>query len=184
MEDEPGFKTKCPPIRVLSLAAFYAEVAWLMTSAVFPRLGRDHAGAERGHLHCTTVSCARKTCGVIERSGPWEIAVAMREEITQKRGTIEAIGRSSRRCGRKIIRGGFPQHSAARWAKDSVSKHERAQCVDAALRRLLGRPARRQRCSDRARALMQAAGEDFVVLGAEENACGLYAAIWDFATNI
>lgn len=176
MEDEPGFKTKCPPYEYYRFQRFTPKSRWLMTQRVFHGLDEITPELKEVIYTCTNCLMCQETCGVIEHSGPWEIAVAMREEITEREGPIEAHRPLLEALRRENNPWGTPASGRGAWAKGlglrTASEHTAPTLLFA------GCSADRPEGSAAAAALarlMQATGEDFVVLGAEEKCCGLYA---------
>jgi heterodisulfide reductase subunit D len=177
MEDEPGFKTKCPPYEFYRFQRFTPKSRWLMAQRLFHGLDEVTPELKEVIYTCTTCLMCQEICGVRnDGAGPWDIAVAAREEITEKQGPLEAH--------RPILEN--LQHHGNPWG---VSGDQRARWADGlGLRRLrdgkaqtllfagcsASQPAGRAGAIALAR-IMQQAGEDFAVLGEEEKCCGLYA---------
>lgn len=108
--------------------------------------------------------------------GPWDIGVAMREEITEKEGPLEAH--------RSILEG--LQHHNNPWPQPRTERGRWAEGLglpkpgQTAASTLLFAGCSADQPSGRAGALslaklLQRAGEDFAVLGESESCCGLYA---------
>ena len=176
MEDEPGFKTKCPPYEYYRFQRFTPKSRWLMTQRVFHGLDAITPELKEVIYTCTNCLMSQETCGVIEGSGPWEIAVAMREEITQKEGPIEAHRPLLEALQRENNPWGTPAGERGAWARRLGLKTLSERTAPTLL--FAGCSADRPEGNAAATALaglMQAGGEDFVVLGAEEKCCGLYA---------
>jgi Fe-S oxidoreductase len=176
MEDEPGFKTKCPPYEYYRFQRFTPKSRWLMTQRVFHGLDAVTPELKEVIYTCTNCLMCQETCGVIEQSGPWEIAVAMREEITEREGPIDAHRPLLDALRRENNPWGTPASARGVWAKGlglkKMGEHKAPT--------LLFAGCSADRAEGRAGAtalakLMQKAGEDFVVLGQEEKCCGLYA---------
>lgn len=177
MEDEPGFKTKCPPYEFYRFQRFTPKSRWLMSQRVFHGLDSLTPELKEVIYTCTTCLMCQEICGVRNDGyGPWDITVAMREEITGKDGPIEA---------HRPLLDGLKLHDNP-W---SQSKSERGQWAaglglgklgEAKAPTLLFAGCSADQPSGRAGAvalarLMKSAGEDFVILGAEERCCGLLA---------
>ena len=91
MEDEPGFKTKCPPYEFYRFQRFTPKSRWLMSQRVFHGLDPITPELKEVIYTCTTCLMCQEICGVRnDGAGPWDITVAMREEITEKEGPLEA----------------------------------------------------------------------------------------------
>jgi Fe-S oxidoreductase len=126
---------------------------------------------------CTNCLMCQELCGVRDDGyGPWDITVAMREEITEKEGPIEP---------HRPIYEGLRQHDNP-WAQPKVDRGAWAEGLglkklgESNARTLLFAGCSADRSSGRSGAvalakILQKAGEDFVVLGSEEKCCGLYA---------
>ena len=177
MEDEPGFKTKCPPYEFYRFQRFTPKSRWLMAQRVFHGLDPITPELKEVIYTCTTCLMCQEICGVRnDGAGPWDITVAMREEITQKEGPLEA---------HRPLLEGLKLHNNP-WAQP---KSERGQWADglglktagdhkAATLLFAGCSADQPHGKAGAVALakiMQTAGETFVILGQEERCCGLYA---------
>ncbi len=177
MEDEPGFKTKCPPYEFYRFQRFTPKSRWLMSQRVFHGLDTVTPELKEVIYTCTTCLMCQEICGVRNDGyGPWDITVAMREEITEKDGPIEA---------HRPLLDGLKLHDNP-W---SQAKSERGQWAAGLGLKKLGeakastllfagcsadQPSGRPGAVALAR-LMKSAGEDFVILGAEEKCCGLLA---------
>lgn len=177
MEDEPGFKTKCPPYEYYRFQRFTPKSRWLMSQRVFHGLDSITPELKEVIYTCTTCLICQETCGVRNDGyGPWEITVAMREEMTEKEGPLEA---------HRAILEGLKNHDNP-W---SQPKGERGKWAEGlGLRKSGGRkastllfagcsadqPSGREGAVALAE-IMKRAGEEFVILGEEERCCGLYA---------
>src|ERR1051326_6877070 len=90
MEDVPGPKTKCPPYDYYRFQRFTPKSRWLMTQRVFHGLDKVTPELKEVIYTCTNCLMCQETCGVRDDgAGPWDIAVAMREEIANTEGPIE-----------------------------------------------------------------------------------------------
>lgn len=177
MEDNPGFKTKCPPYEFYRFQRFTPKSRWLMSQRVFHGLDSITPELKEVIYTCTTCLMCQEICGVRNDGyGPWDITVAMREEITEKEGPLEAH--------RPLLEGlklhnnpwSQPKSERGEWARGLGLKKvgEKKSFT------LLFAGCSADQPSGRAGAvalakLMQQAGEDFVILGEEESCCGLYA---------
>jgi heterodisulfide reductase subunit D len=177
MEDVPGPKEKCPPYEFYRFQRHTPKSRWLMAQRVFHGLDPITPELKEVIYACTNCLMCQELCGVRNDGyGPWDITVAMREEITEKEGPLQAHG---------AIHDGLQRHDNP-WGQQ---KSERAAwCEGLGLKQLgaasaptllfagcsADRPSGRNSAVALAR-LLQAAGEDFVILGAEEKCCGLYA---------
>jgi heterodisulfide reductase subunit D len=176
MEDEPGPKEKCPPYEFYRFQRHTPKSRWLMAQRVFHGLDSITPELKEVIYGCTNCLMCQELCGVRDDGyGPWDITVAMREEIAEKEGPIEA---------HRAIYDGLraydnpwaePQERHGAWAEGLGLKN----LLDTSAPTLLfaGCAADRSgRSTARALAgIMQKAGEDFVILGDEEKCCGLYA---------
>jgi Fe-S oxidoreductase len=177
MEDEPGFKTKCPPYEFYRFQRFTPKSRWLMAQRLFHGVDEITPELKEVIYTCTTCLMCQEICGVRnDGAGPWDIAVAVREEITAKEGPLEA---------HRPLLDGLKKHGNP-WGE---APHQRAQWADGlSLRRLRDGKAQTllfAGCSANQSAgspgtvalaqIMQRVGEDFAILGEEEKCCGLYA---------
>lgn len=177
MEDNPGFKTKCPPYEFYRFQRFTPKSRWLMSQRVFHGLDSITPELKEVIYTCTTCLMCQEICGVRNDGyGPWDITVAMREEIAEKEGPLDA---------HRPLLEGLKLHDNP-W---SLSKSERGRWAEGLGLQKLGtkkastllfagcsadQPSGRGGAIALAR-VMKRAGEDFVVLGEEERCCGLYA---------
>ena len=177
MEDNPGFKTKCPPYEFYRFQRFTPKSRWLMSQRVFHGLDTITPELKEIIYTCTTCLMCQEICGVRNDGyGPWDITVAMREEITEKEGPLEAHRPFLE--GLKLHNNPWAQPKSERgeWAKELGLKRVGEQKAPTLL--FAGCSADRPEGRAAAVALakiMKQAGEDFVVLGEEEKCCGLYA---------
>ena len=177
MEDMPGPKTKCPPYEFYRFQRFTPKSRWLMAQRVFHGLDPITPDLKEVIYTCTTCLMCQELCGVRDDGyGPWDIAVAMREEITERDGPIEAH--------RQLFEG-LQQYDQP-WSQPKIERGLWANGLglkklgSASASTLLFAGCSADRDSGRGGAialarLMQKAGEDFVILGDEEKCCGLYA---------
>jgi heterodisulfide reductase subunit D len=177
MEDAPGPKEKCPPYEFYRFQRHTPKSRWLMAQRVFHGLDSITPELKEVINGCTNCLMCQELCGVRgDGYGPWDITVAMREEITEREGPIEAH--------RPIYDALRAQDSP--WAE--TKDRRGAWAADLGLKKLsdtstptllfAGCSADRDSGRSAARALagiMQKAGEDFAILGNEEKCCGLYA---------
>ena len=177
MEDVPGPKSKCPPYEFYRFQRFTPKSRWLMTQRVFHGLDPITPELKEVIYTCTNCLMCQELCGVRDDGyGPWDITVAMREEMTERDGPIEA---------HRPLFEGLRQYDHP-WSRP---KGERGMWADGLGLKKLGSGnattllfagCSADRDSGRAGAvalakLMQTVGEDFVILGDEEKCCGLYA---------
>lgn len=177
MEDIPGPKTKCPPYEFYRFQRFTPKSRWLMAQRVFHGLDAITPELKEVIYTCTHCLMCQELCGVRNDGyGPWEITVAMREEMAERDGPIEAH--------RQLFEG-LKQHNNP-W---SQPKSERGQWAtglglnklgSGSATTLLFAGCSADQASGKAGAvalarLMQYAGENFAILGGEEKCCGLYA---------
>lgn len=178
MEDHPGFKSKCPPYEFYRFQRFTPKSRWLMSQRVFHGLETITPELKEIIYTCTNCLMCQELCGVRNDGyGPWDITVAMREEITEREGALEA---------HRPFLEGLKLHDNP-WAQ---SKNKRGKWPEGlGLKKLgdksastllfAGCSADRPEGRAAARALakiMTAVGEDFAILGEEEKCCGLFAA--------
>ena len=177
MEDVPGPKEKCPPYEFYRFQRHTPKSRWLLAQRVFHGLDPITPELKEVMYACTNCLMCQELCGVRgDGYGPWDITVAMREEITEKDGPMPA---------HQAIYDGLKQHDNP-WAQ---SQSDRGAWADGlGLKKLGAAPATTllfagcsaDRPSGKYSAvalaiLMQRAGEDFVILGEQEKCCGLYA---------
>ena len=143
MEDEPGPKEKCPPYEFYKFQRHTPKSRWLMAQRVFHGLDPITPELKEVMYACTNCLMCQELCGVRgDGYGPWDITVAMREEITEKDGPLPA---------HQAIYDGLKQHDnpwaqAGRgaWAAGFRTKTtRRRQSFDVTIRWLLGGPRQR-----------------------------------------
>jgi heterodisulfide reductase subunit D len=177
MEDTPGPKEKCPPYEFYRFQRHTPKSRWLMAQRVFHGLDSITAELKEVVYACTNCLMCQELCGVRNDGyGPWDITVAMREEITEKEGPIDAhrpIYESLRRHDNPWAQ---PKAQRGAWADGLGLK----KLGEASATTLLFAGCSADRASGRSSArslagIMQKAGDDFVTLGGDEKCCGLYA---------
>jgi Fe-S oxidoreductase len=185
MEDMPGPKTKCPPYEFYRFQRFTPKSRWLMAQRVFHGLDAITPELKEVIYTCSNCLMCQELCGVRNDGyGPWDITVAMREEITDRDGPLAA---------HRSLYEGLQRHDNP-WAQP---KSERGQWAGGLNLKKLGagntatllfagcsadRPSGRAGVIALAK-LMQAAGEDFAILGEDEKCCGLFAYDLGFRTE-
>jgi heterodisulfide reductase subunit D len=177
MEDVPGPQEKCPPYEFYRFQRHTPKSRWLMAQRVFHGLDPITPELKEVIYACTNCLMCQELCGVRDDGyGPWDITVAMREEITEKEGPIEA---------HRPIYEALKQHDNP-WAQPKAQRGAWADGLglkklgDSRATTLLFAGCSADRLGGRGGAnalakIMQKAGEDFVILGNEEKCCGLYA---------
>ncbi|HWP60084.1 MAG TPA: (Fe-S)-binding protein [Candidatus Acidoferrales bacterium] len=177
MEDEPGFKSKCPPYEFYRFQRFTPKSRWLMAQRLYHGLDGITPELKEVVYTCTTCLMCQEICGVRnDGAGPWDIAVAVREEITEREGPLEAHRPLLEALRRDDHPWGEPAGARARWAEGLGLR--RLNGGGAATLLFAGCSANQPSGAPAAVALaklMQRAGEDFAILGEEEACCGLYA---------
>jgi Fe-S oxidoreductase len=82
----PGPKEKCPPYEYYKFQRHTPKSRWLMAQRVFHGLDPITPELKEVIYACTNCLMCQELCGVRgDGYGPWDITVAMREEITEKR---------------------------------------------------------------------------------------------------
>jgi len=177
MEDEPGPKEKCPPYEFYRFQRFTPKSRWLMSQRVFHRLDEITPELKEIIYTCSTCLMCQELCGVRNDGyGPWDITVAMREEMTERDGPLEAHQRILDGLTQHDNPWGLPQAGRGEWAEGLGLKRVGEQPS----RTLLfagcsaDKPGGRPGAVAVAR-LLQRAGEDFVIQGATEGCCGAFA---------
>jgi Fe-S oxidoreductase len=177
MEDEPGFKTKCPPYEFYRFQRFTPKSRWLMAQRLFHGLDEITPELKEVIYTCTTCLMCQEICGVRnDGAGPWDITVAVREEITAREGPLEAHRPMLEALRTQDHPWGESKKERAGWTAGLDLK--RLTSTKAHTLLFAGCSANRPSGSPGAVSLakiMQLAGEDFAVLGEEEKCCGLYA---------
>ncbi len=176
LEDIPGPKTKCPPYEFYRFQRFTPKSRWLMGQRLFHGLDQITPELKEVVFTCTNCLMCQELCGVRNDGyGPWDITVAMREEITEKQGPLDA---------HRPLLEGLKNHDNP-WGQ---KKGDRGQWSDGlSLNRpgsgattLLFAGCSADQPSGRAGVialarLMIRTGENFAILGDQEKCCGLYA---------
>ncbi|HEX5019405.1 MAG TPA: (Fe-S)-binding protein [Candidatus Binatia bacterium] len=177
MEDTPGPKEKCPPYEFYRFQRHTPKSRWLMAQRVFHGLDPITPELKEVIYACTNCLMCQELCGVRNDGyGPWDITVAMREEITEKEGPLDAhrpIYESLRRHDNPWAQ---PHAQRGGWADGLDLKMVGESSATTLL--FAGCSADRASGRSSARALagiMKKAGENFVTLGRDEKCCGLYA---------
>jgi Fe-S oxidoreductase len=177
MEDHPGPQEKCPPYEFYRFQRHTPKSRWLMAQRVFHGLDTITPELKEVMYACTTCLMCQELCGVRDDGyGPWEITVAMREEITEKDGPIaahrelyEGIRQNDNPWNKSIAQRGS-------WSEGLGLKKLGASASQTLLFAGCSADQANGRGSAVALAqLMLEAGEDFVILGPEEKCCGLFA---------
>lgn len=175
MEDVPGPKEKCPPYEYYKFQRHTPKSRWLMAQRVFHGLDQITPELKEVMAACTNCLMCQELCGVRgDGYGPWDITVAMREEITEREGPLPA---------HRAIYDGLRQHDSpwgetnrGAWA-DGLGLQQLGQ-GEAATLLFAGCSADRASGKSGVIALaklMQKAGAKFAILGDQEKCCGLYA---------
>ena len=177
MEDVPGPKEKCPPYEFYRFQRHTPKSRWLMAQRVFHGLDVINPELKEVMYACTSCLMCQELCGVRgDGYGPWDITVAMREEITEREGPIPA---------HQSIHDGLQQHDNP-WAQPKAQRGAWAEGLgltklgNSNVTTLLFAGCGADRSSGKngviaLAKLMQQAKEDFAILGNEEKCCGLYA---------
>ena len=177
MEDVPGPKEKCPPYEFYRFQRHTPKSRWLMAQRVFHGLDPITPELKEVIYSCTTCLMCQELCGVrSDGYGPWDITVAMREQITEEEGPIDA---------HRHLYQGLQQHDNP-WSQTSAERGFWAAGLglkkigDRDAPTLLFAGCSADQVSGRSGVvalakLMQKAGEDFAILGDQEKCCGLHA---------
>jgi Fe-S oxidoreductase len=177
MEDVPGPKTKCPPYEYYRFQRFTPKSRWLMAQRVFHGLDAITPELKEVIYTCTNCLMCQELCGVRDDGyGPWEITVAMREEITARDGPLAAHRTLYEGLQQHDNPWGQTQSERGHWADGLNLKKLAAGNANTLL--FAGCSADRPSGGAAAVALakiMRAAGEDFAILGEDEKCCGLFA---------
>jgi heterodisulfide reductase subunit D len=176
-EDVPGPKEKCPPYEFYRFQRHTPKSRWLMAQRVFHGLDAITPELKEVIYTCTNCLMCQELCGVRDDGyGPWDITVAMREEITQRDGPLDA---------HRPLFNGLKEHDNP-WAQPKTQRGHWADGLgleklgDGTAATLLFAGCSADRPDGRSGAvalakLMQRAGIQFAVLGEEEKCCGLHA---------
>lgn len=177
MEDHPGPKEKCPPYEFYRFQRHTPKSRWLMAQRVFHGIDTITPQLKEVIYACSNCLMCQELCGVRDDGyGPWEITVAMREEITEKDGPIAA---------HRALYEGLKQNDNP-WAMSAAQRGGWAAQLGVkklgagTAKTLLFAGCSADQASGRGSAvalakLMLKAGEDFAVSGSEEKCCGLFA---------
>ena len=177
MEDMPGPKEKCPPYEFYRFQRHTPKSRWLMAQRVFHGLDPITPELKEVISACTNCLMCQELCGVrSDGYGPWDITVAMREEITEKEGPLNA---------HRPIYDALKQHDQP-WAPPTTQRGAWAEGLglknsgESKSTTLLFAGCSADRPTGRSGAialakLMQKIGEDFAILRDAEKCCGLYA---------
>jgi Fe-S oxidoreductase len=177
MEDVAGPKEKCPPYEYYRFQRHTPKSRWLMAQRVFHGLDPITPELKEVIYACTNCLMCQELCGVRDDGyGPWEITVAMREEITEKDGPIAAHRAHYEGLKQHDNPWGLVKSLRGSWADTLGVKKLGAGTTSTLL--FAGcsadRPSGRGGAAGLAR-LMQRAGVDFGILGGAEKCCGLFA---------
>jgi heterodisulfide reductase subunit D len=177
MEDVPGPKEKCPPYEFYRFQRHTPKSRWLMAQRVFHGLDPITPELKEIIYSCTTCLMCQELCGVrADGYGPWDITVAMREQICKEEGPIDA---------HRHLYEGLQQHDNP-WSRPKAIRGLWAdglglkKIADGGAPTLLFAGCSADQSDGRKAAIalakmMQKAGEDFCILADEEKCCGLYA---------
>jgi len=177
MEDVPGPQEKCPPYEFYRFQRHTPKSRWLMAQRVFHGLDPITPELKEVIYACTNCLMCQELCGVRDDGyGPWDITVAMREEITEREGPIDAHRPIYEALKQYDNPWAQPKAERGAWAAGLGLK----KLGDSRATTLLFAGCSADRSGGRSGAvalakIMQKAGEDFVILGNEEKCCGLYA---------
>jgi heterodisulfide reductase subunit D len=177
MEDEPGFKSKCPPYEFYRFQRFTPKSRWLLAQRVFHGLEPITPELKEVFYTCTTCLMCQEICGVRDDGlGPWDISTAMREEIARREGPLPAHRAILEGLSRYDDPWSRPPEERGRWAEGLglVRLAERAAPTLLFAGCSADLPEAREGAVALAR-MLQRAGEDFGILAEEEACCGLWA---------
>lgn len=177
MEDMPGPKEKCPPYEFYRFQRHTPKSRWLLAQRVFHGLDAITPELEEVVYACTNCLMCQELCGVRDDGyGPWDINVAMREEITERTGPIAAHRRFYDGLKQHDNPWGRPQAQRGVWAEGLGLKQLGMTSATTLLFAGCSADHATGRSGTIALAkLLQSAGEDFAILGAAEKCCGLFA---------
>ena len=176
-EDVPGPKEKCPPYEFYRFQRHTPKSRWLMAQRVFHGLDAITPELKEVIYTCTNCLMCQELCGVRDDGyGPWDITVAMREEITQRDGPLDA---------HRSLFNGLKEHDNP-WAQPEAQRGRWTDGLglnklnNGSAATLLFAGCSADLPSGRAGAialakLMQRAEVQFAVLGDQEKCCGLHA---------
>lgn len=177
MEDVPGPKTKCPPYEFYRFQRHTPKSRWLMAQRVFHKLDPITPELREIVYSCTNCLMCQELCGVRNDGyGPWEITVAMREEIIEQEGPPAAHRRLYEGLRQHDNPWSQPHSARGAWAEGLGLKKLGAGTSTTLLFAGCSADQPNGRGGVFALAkLMQQTGEDFAVVGEDEKCCGLYA---------
>ena len=176
MEDIPGPKTKCPPYEFYRFQRFTPKSRWLMSQRVFH--GEDKITPELKEVIYTCTMClmCQEICGVRNDGyGPWDISVAMREEMMEQDGPLEAHRPILESLKANDNPWRVPQTERGEWARKLGLKTLATGKAPTLLFSSCSADSGGQGGAVALASLMRQAGEDFAVPGEEQRCCGLYA---------
>ena len=176
MEDIPGPKTKCPPYEFYRFQRFTPKSRWLMSQRVFH--GEDKITPELKEVIYTCTMClmCQEICGVRNDGyGPWDISVAMREEMMEQDGPLEAHRPILESLKANDNPWRVPQTERGEWARKLGLKTLATGKAPTLLFSSCSADSGGQGGAVALATLMRQAGEDFAVPGEEQRCCGLYA---------
>src|SRR3989338_6624975 len=176
MEDIPGPKTKCPPYEFYRFQRFTPKSRWLMSQRVFH--GEDKITPELKEVIYTCTMClmCQEICGVRNDGyGPWDISVAMREEMMEQDGPLEAHRPILESLKANDNPWRVPQTERGEWARKLGLKTLATGKAPTLLFPSCSADSGGQGGAVALASLMRQAGEDFAVPGEEQRCCGLYA---------
>ena len=188
MEDGPGPKEKCPPYEYYRFQRHTPKSRWLMAQRVFHGLDPITPELKEVIYACTNCLMCQELCGVRNDGyGPWDITVAMREEITEKEGPMEAASPDLRRLATVMTTlGGSKNRNAGRVVRRSWAKKlGRVQRADFAFRRLFGGSSERSGAALwRWRRCIKMPARISSFLAQRKNAAAFMPSISDFAASM
>ena len=177
MEDVPGPKSKCPPYEFYRFQRFTPKSRWLMAQRVFHGLDAITPELKEVIYTCSNCLMCQELCGVRNDGyGPWEITVAMREQINETEGPIEAHRPFLESLKKHDNPWAQPKSERGSWAaglglsEPGTAKAETLLFAGCSA----DQPEIRPGVIALAK-LMKAIGENFAVLGDQEKCCGVYA---------
>jgi len=177
MEDVPGPKEKCPPYEFYRFQRHAPKSRWLMAQRVFHGLDSITPELKEVMYACTSCLMCQELCGVrSDGYGPWEITVAMREQITEQEGPLDAHRGLYNNLKEHDHPWGLTTTQRGAWSEGLGLK----KIGETRATTLLFAGCSADRPEGRSGAvalagLMVRAGEEFAVLGDQEKCCGLYA---------
>lgn len=176
-EDEPGFKTKCPPYEFYRLQRFTPKSRWLLSQRVYHGLDPITPELKEVIYTCTTCLICQEICGVRDDgAGPWDITQAMREEILDQEGPLEAHRPLLDSLKANDNPWSYGRQERGNWASGlelkKIGENGASTLLFAGCS--ADQPAGRSEAVSLAK-ILQYAREDFAILGQAEKCCGLYA---------